>query len=107
MKCVKVIVATRQWPTIVQASTPTMVTRPNAVMFMFVTSKYHQVVLQGRKGLVGTKLGLDEDLTPAQHACKSELWPLFKKAKAVGKCAFWRAAKLFVDGIQICSPSSV
>jgi hypothetical protein len=33
-------------------------------------------------------MGLDEDLTPAQQVRKSELWPLFKEAKAVGKCAF-------------------
>jgi hypothetical protein len=54
-----------------------------------------------------TKLGLDEDLTPTQQARKSELWPLFKEAKAAGKRAFWRAVKLFVDGTQICPSSSI
>jgi hypothetical protein len=66
-----------------------------------------QVVLQGRKGLAGTKLGLDEDLTPTQQARKSELWPLFKEAKATIKRAFWRAAELFSNDIHICPPSSV
>jgi hypothetical protein len=46
---------------------------------------------------VGTKLGLDEDLMPTQQAHKSELWPLFKEAKATGKRAFWRVVELFVD----------
>jgi hypothetical protein len=54
-----------------------------------------------------TKLGLDEDLTPTQQARKSELWPLFKEAKAAGKRAFWRAVKLFVDGTQICPSFSI
>jgi hypothetical protein len=52
-------------------------------------------------------LGLDEDLTPTQHARKLELWPLFKEAKAASKHAFWRAAELFVDDTQICPPSSI
>jgi hypothetical protein len=30
------------------------------------TNEDHQAVLRGHKGLVGTKLGLDEDLTPTQ-----------------------------------------
>jgi hypothetical protein len=50
-------------------------------------------------------LGLDKNFTPTQQARKSELWPLFKEAKATGKHAFWRATELFVNGIQICSPS--
>jgi NADH:ubiquinone oxidoreductase subunit F (NADH-binding) len=62
--------------------------RPNAVLFKFVTSEDCQVALWGRKGLAETKLGLDEDLTPAQQARKSELWSLFKEAKAMGKHTF-------------------
>jgi hypothetical protein len=64
-------------------------------------------MLRRRKGLAGTKLGLDEVLTLAQQARKLELWPLFNEAKATCKRAFWRLAKLFVDGIYICSPSSI
>ncbi len=69
----------------------------DAVMLKFATSKDRQAVLRGCKGLVGTKLGLDKDLMPTQQACKSELWSLFKEAKAVGKRASWRVTKLFVD----------
>jgi hypothetical protein len=61
----------------------------------------------GRKGLAGTKLGLDEDLTPTQQAHKSKLWPLFKEAKVASKHAFWRITELFVDDTQICPPSSI
>ncbi len=45
-------------------------------------------MLGRHKGLVGTKLGLDEDLTPTQQARKSKMWSLFKEAKATGKRAF-------------------
>jgi len=54
-----------------------------------------------------TKLGMDEDLTLEQQARKSELWPLFKEAKATSKRAFWRAVELFINGIRICLPSSM
>jgi hypothetical protein len=64
--------------------------RPSTVLLKFATSEDCQAALWGRKGLVGTKLGLDKDLTFAQQARKSKLWPMFKKAKAVGKRAFWR-----------------
>jgi hypothetical protein len=50
---------------------------------------------------------MDEDLTLAQQAHKSELWPLFKEAKATCKRAFWHAVKLFINDIQICLPSSM
>jgi hypothetical protein len=77
------------------------------MLLKFAMSEDCQAALQGRKGLAGTKLSLDEDLTPAQQARKSELWLLFKEAKAAGKCAFWCVAKLFINGIRICPPSSI
>jgi hypothetical protein len=95
---VKVVAAKRQWPVTSRASTSMTSTRPGVVLFKFTTNEDHQVALRGCKGLVGTKLGLDEDLTPTQQARKSKLWPLFKEAKAVGKCTFWRVVELFVDG---------
>lgn len=58
------------------------------MLLKFTMSEDHQVTLRGRKGLAKTKLRLDKDLTPTQLAHKSKLWPLFKKAKAVGKCMF-------------------
>jgi hypothetical protein len=73
------------------------------MLLKFAMSEDRQVTLQWHKGLVGTKLGLDEDLMSVQEARKLELWPLFKKAKAAGKCVI----ELFIDGIRICPPSSV
>jgi len=90
---------------IARASALTTVVRPDVVLFKFVMSEDRQVVLRGRKGMARTKLGLDENLTPTQQACKSKLWPLFKEAKATGKRTFWCIAELFIDNIQICSPS--
>ncbi len=52
-------------------------------------------------------MGLDEDLTPAQQARMSKLWPLFKEAKVTGKRAFWCTVELFINNIQICPPSSI
>jgi hypothetical protein len=64
-------------------------------------------MLRGHKGLARTKLGLDEDLTLAQQARKSEMWPLFKEAKEVSKRTFWCTTKLFINDTQICPPSSI
>jgi hypothetical protein len=38
-------------------------------------------MLHTHKGLQGTQLGLDEDLTPAQQAHKQAVWATFKEAK--------------------------
>jgi hypothetical protein len=84
----KVIVATRQRPTTTWASTSTIGTRFGVVLFKYAMSKDRQVALRGHNGLTGTKLGLDEDLTPMQQVRKLELWSLFKEAKATSKCAF-------------------
>jgi hypothetical protein len=78
---------------------------PDAVLFKFATSENSQAALRRHNGLVGTKLGLNKDLTLVQQARKSEMWPLFKEAKAMGKRALWRLAKLFINDIQICPPS--
>jgi hypothetical protein len=93
----KVIIATQQRPTIARASASMLGTCPNEVLLKFVTSKDHQVALRRCKGLTGTKLGLDEDLMLAQQPRKSEMWTLFKEAKAMGKCAFWRTAEFFIN----------
>jgi len=104
---VKVVAATRQRLATSRASTSTVSARPSAMLLKFATSEDCQATLQGRKGLTGTKLGLVEDLMPTQQAHKSELWPLFKEAKAAGKRALWRLVELFVNGTQICPPSSI
>jgi hypothetical protein len=58
------------------------------MLLKFVMSEDRHATLRGRKGLVGTKLGLDEDLMPAQQVRKSKLWPLFKEAKVASKRTF-------------------
>ncbi len=58
------------------------------MLLKFAMNEDCQATLRRRKGLAGTKLGLNEDLTPAQQARKSKLWSLFKEAKATGKRAF-------------------
>jgi len=64
--CTKVVATTRQCLATMRASAPTVGTCHEVVLFKFAMSEYRQVSLQGCKGLVGTKLGLDKDLTPAQ-----------------------------------------
>ncbi len=103
----KVITTTRQRPVTTQASTSMARARLGTVLLKFVTNEDRKAALRGRKGLTGTKLGLDEDLILAQQARKSELWPLFKEAKAASKRTFWRAAELFVNGTRICPPSFI
>jgi hypothetical protein len=84
----KVIAATWQQLVITRASTLTVGARPSAVLLKFATSEDCQAAFRGRKGLAETKLGLDEDLILAQQAHNSELWLLFKEAKAAGKHTF-------------------
>jgi hypothetical protein len=103
----KVVVATWERLVIVHASTLAANARFGTMLFKFAMNEDHQAVRQKRKGLVGTKLGLDEDLMPTQQACKLELWPLFKEVKVAGMRTFWRAAELFINDTQICSPSSI
>jgi hypothetical protein len=84
----KVVVTTQQWPVIAQTSTPAIGTRPGVVLLKFTRNEDRQAALQRCKGLAGTKLGFNEDLTPVQQAHKSKLWLMFKEAKAAGKRAF-------------------
>jgi hypothetical protein len=62
----KVIVATQQWFATMWAFALAASARPKVVLFKFVMSEDCQAALWRRKGLVGTKLGLDEDPTLAQ-----------------------------------------
>ncbi len=100
----KVIATTQQRPTTMWASTSAVGACPGTMLFKFVMNEDHQAALPRHKGLARIELGLDKDLTPTQQACKSELWPLFEEAKAIGKRAFWRATELFINNTQICSP---
>jgi hypothetical protein len=68
--CAKVIATMRQRPVTMWASTSTAGTHPGAVLLKFTMSEDRQATLRGRKGLAGTKLGLDDDLIPVQQACR-------------------------------------
>jgi len=46
------------------------------------------MMMRARKGLQGTQLGLNEDLTPAQQAQKRAAWATFKEAKEVGEWVY-------------------
>jgi hypothetical protein len=84
----KVVATMWQRPIVALASALATNARLGAVLLKFTMSENHQAVLQEHKGSSRTKLGLDEDLTPMQEVCKSELRPLFKEAKATSKHAF-------------------
>jgi hypothetical protein len=63
----KVIAATRQRLVTVWAFAPTAGVHLNAMLLKFSMSEDRQAALRGRKGLAGTKLGLDEDLMPCRN----------------------------------------
>jgi hypothetical protein len=64
--CAKVVAATRQWPVTVWASTSAMGVRPGVMLLKYVMNEDRHAALRRRKGLAGTKLGLDKDFTPVQ-----------------------------------------
>jgi hypothetical protein len=86
--CAKVAAAMRQHPVTVRAFSLVAGARPNTVLLKFAMSEDRSTALQGRKGLAGTNLDMDEDLMPAQQTCTSKLLPLFKEAKATSKRTF-------------------
>jgi hypothetical protein len=73
-----------------------------------LTSSVHDklTVLRARKGLQGTKLWLNEDLTPAQQAQKRTAWATFKEAKEAGKWVYWCGADLYINHKVINSPTA-
>ncbi len=74
--------------------------RHPAILLEFASPADRLQVLKARRQLQGTKYGLQEDMTPLQQARKRAAWPVFKEAKAAGKKAYWRADKLFVEGVE-------
>jgi len=63
-------------------------------------------VLRARKGLQGTQLGLDADLTLVQQAQKRTAWATFKEAKEAGERVYWRGADLYINHKVINSPTA-
>ncbi len=64
------------------------------------------MVLRARKGLQGTQLGLNEDLTPTQQAQKRTAWATFKEAKKAGEQVYWRRADLYINHKVVNSPTA-
>jgi len=64
------------------------------------------MVLRACKGLQGTQLGLDKDLTPAQQAQKRTAWATFKEAKEAGEWVYWRGADLYINHKVVNSPTA-
>jgi hypothetical protein len=60
----KVVATTRQQPATARASTLVASACPTMVSLKFVTNEDRHAALQKRKGLAGTKLGLDKDVMP-------------------------------------------
>ncbi len=63
-------------------------------------------VLRARKGLQGTQLGLDEDLTPTQYAQKRVAWATLKEAKEVGEWVYLHGADLYINHKVVNSPTA-
>jgi hypothetical protein len=64
------------------------------------------MMLRARKGLQGTQLGLDEDLTPVQQAQKRAAWATFKEAKEAGERVYWHGADLYINHKVVNSPTA-
>jgi len=63
-------------------------------------------MLRARKGLRGTQVGLDEDLTLAQHAQKRATWATFKEAKEAGERVYWHGGDLYINHKVVNSPTT-
>jgi hypothetical protein len=63
-------------------------------------------VLRACKGLQGTQLRLDEDLTLVQQAQKPAAWATFNEAKEAGKWVYWRGADLYINHKVVNSPTA-
>ncbi len=77
-----------------------------AVIITLASVQDKLTVLRARKGLQGTQLGLDEDLTPTQQAQKRAAWTTFKEAKEAGERVYWRGADLYINHKVVNSPTS-
>jgi len=77
-----------------------------AVIIMLASVHDKLTVLRARKGLQGSQLGLDEDLTPAQQTQKRTAWATFKEAKEAGEWVYWRGADLYINHKVVNSPTA-
>ncbi len=80
--------------------------KASAVIITLASVHDKLTVLHARKGLQGTQLGLDEDLSPAQQAQKRAVWATFKEAKEVSEQVYWRGANLYINHKVVNSPTA-
>jgi hypothetical protein len=79
-----------------------------APTFIITSASVHDklTVLCVCKGLQGTQLGFDKDLTPAEHAQKQATWATFKEAKEAGEWVYWHGADLYINHKVINFPTA-
>ncbi len=77
-----------------------------AVIIMLASVHDKLTVLHTRKGLHGTQLGLNEDLTSAQQAQKQATWATFKEAKEAGERIYWHGADFYINHKVVNSPTA-
>jgi hypothetical protein len=77
-----------------------------AVIIMLASVHDKLTVLRACKGLQGSQLGLDEDLTLAQQTQKRTAWATFKEAKEAGEWVYWRGADLYINHKVVNSPTA-
>jgi hypothetical protein len=75
-----------------------------AVIITLASIHNKLTVLCARKGLQGTQLGFNKDLTLAQQAQKQAAWATFKEAKEAGEWVYWRGADLYINRKVVNSP---
>jgi hypothetical protein len=77
-----------------------------AIIMMLASVHDKLTVLRARKGLQGSQLGLDEDLTLAQQAQKRVVWATFKEAKEASEWVYWHGADLYINHKVVNSPTA-
>ncbi len=100
-KCVQVQKVHRQMPS---RQLDRATDKAPAIIITLASVHDKLTVLRARKGLQGTRIGLDEDLTPAQQAQKRTAWATFKEAKEVGERVYWPGADLYINHKVVNSP---
>jgi len=88
--------------------------RPQKIIVRFTTPASVHIVLRSaprlkeencrRKESGESPIGIDRELSKEERRRRNALWGHFRDAKIAGKSAYWRGARLFVDGGEIPPP---
>jgi hypothetical protein len=79
---------------------------PGAMLFKFATNEDRQGALRRRKGVVGTKLGLDENLT-LRAGMQIGVLVVIQRGQGGKQVHLLARNQAFINGTQICPPSSI